>query len=121
MTLVAFDPLAVDPAVADPQVAEDVATEERVDTPWRVILYDDDSHTFEEFIVQLVKATGCSEQDAERHAPRGEQCHRGPHCDADLMRAFSLLAARQRQKRDAECFDEACRRQPARERERRDR
>ncbi len=39
-------------------------TEEVVDesiaTPWRVILYDDDIHTFEEVINQLIKATGCS-------------------------------------------------------------
>jgi ATP-dependent Clp protease adapter protein ClpS len=61
-------PLAANPAVADPAVLEDATTEERVDTPWRVILYDDDVHTFDEVIVQLVKATGCSEQQAERHA-----------------------------------------------------
>jgi ATP-dependent Clp protease adapter protein ClpS len=60
--------LAADPAVVEPEVAEEVATEERLDTPWRVILYDDDVHTFDEVIFQLVKATGCSEQDAERHA-----------------------------------------------------
>ena len=42
--------------------------DERVDTPWRVVLYDDDIHTFEEVIVQLMKATGCSAKRAERHA-----------------------------------------------------
>ena len=61
-------PLAADPAVAEPEVAEDVAAEERVGTPWRVILYDDDIHTFDEVIVQLIKATGCSAQQAEKHA-----------------------------------------------------
>ena len=55
-------------AVAEPEVAEDVGVEERVDTPWRVILYDDDVHTFDDVIVQLVKATGCSVQRAEKHA-----------------------------------------------------
>ncbi len=54
-----------DPAVAP--TAESVE-DERVDTPWRVVLYDDDIHTFEEVIVQLVKATGCSAKRAERHA-----------------------------------------------------
>lgn len=49
---------------ADELVVEDVA----VQTPWQVLLYDDDIHTFEEVIVQLIKATGCSEQQAERHA-----------------------------------------------------
>ena len=62
-------PRAADPApVALPEVDTEEAVEERVDTPWRVILYDDDIHTFEEVIVQLIKATGCSEHKAERHA-----------------------------------------------------
>lgn len=47
----------------------DSETEEVVDesiaTPWRVILYDDDIHTFEEVIAQLMKATGCGLAKAE--------------------------------------------------------
>lgn len=39
--------------------------EEAEDTPWRVILYDDDIHTFEEVINQLLKALGCSVEKAE--------------------------------------------------------
>lgn len=39
--------------------------EESVDTPWRLILYDDDIHTFEDVISQLMKATGCSLSEAE--------------------------------------------------------
>ena len=35
------------------------------DTPWRVILYDDDIHTFDEVINQLLKALGCSVEKAE--------------------------------------------------------
>lgn len=50
------------------EVLVEVATEERVDEPWRVILYNDDVHSFEEVIMQLIKATGCSLQDAERLA-----------------------------------------------------
>ena len=42
-----------------------VATEEDVDTPWRVVLYNDAIHTFDEVIHQLVRATGCSTSDAE--------------------------------------------------------
>ena len=34
--------------------------EERLDQPWRVILYDDDIHTFDEVIEQIIKATGCA-------------------------------------------------------------
>ncbi|MDR9417692.1 MAG: ATP-dependent Clp protease adaptor ClpS [Gracilimonas sp.] len=39
--------------------------EESVNTPWRLILYDDDIHTFDEVISQLMKATGCSLSEAE--------------------------------------------------------
>ncbi len=38
---------------------------DEVDTPWRLILYDDDIHTFDEVISQLMKATGCSLSEAE--------------------------------------------------------
>lgn len=49
-------------------VAVEEEEEERVDEPWRVILYNDEIHTFEEVIVQLVKATGCSTGRAEELA-----------------------------------------------------
>lgn len=56
----------------------EVTTEDAVETPWRVLLYDDDIHTFEEVILQLMKAVGCDQQQAERHAwtvhTRGKDC-----------------------------------------------
>lgn len=39
--------------------------DEAEDTPWRVILYDDDIHTFDEVINQLLKALDCSVEKAE--------------------------------------------------------
>lgn len=42
--------------------------EERTDDPWRVILYNDEIHTFDEVISQIVKATGCSTARAEKLA-----------------------------------------------------
>ncbi|HLR76144.1 MAG TPA: ATP-dependent Clp protease adaptor ClpS [Balneolaceae bacterium] len=39
--------------------------EQKEETPWRVLLYDDDVHTFEEVIRQLVKALNCSGSYAE--------------------------------------------------------
>ena len=52
-----------------PDVEVDVLEEELEDeeekTPWRVILYDDDVHTFDEVIEQLIKALGCSQSHAE--------------------------------------------------------
>lgn len=73
-------PVGAVPGPASPDVAPVAEPEDevRVETPWRVILYDDDIHTFEEVIVQVVKATGCSTQKAERHAwtvhTQGKDC-----------------------------------------------
>lgn len=52
-----------------PGVEVDVLEEEQEDedeeSPWRVILYDDDIHTFDEVIEQLMKALNCNESHAE--------------------------------------------------------
>ena len=45
-----------------------MAEDERIDDPWRVILFNDEIHTFDEVILQLVKATACSTTDAEKIA-----------------------------------------------------
>lgn len=46
-------------------VLEETEEKDSVDTPWRLILYDDDIHTFDEVIDQLIKALGCSTAKAE--------------------------------------------------------
>jgi len=46
-----------------PDVVSDVR--EEIARPWQVILYNDDIHTFEEVIHQLIKATGCTAEHAE--------------------------------------------------------
>jgi len=46
-------------------VLEQTEEEEAVDTPWKLILYDDDVHTFDEVINQLIKALSCSLSRAE--------------------------------------------------------
>jgi len=48
-----------------PVVAPAEETESSLDEPWHVILFNDDIHTFEEVITQLIKATGCSHGRAE--------------------------------------------------------
>ncbi len=58
------------PAAPETDVLVDVATDERLDDPWRVILYNDDIHSFDEVILQLVKATGCTPARAEELAWR---------------------------------------------------
>lgn len=39
--------------------------EEVIQTPWRLILYNDEVHTFEEVIQQLIKALKCGRGRAE--------------------------------------------------------
>lgn len=46
-------------------VMEETQEDEALDTPWKLILYDDDIHTFDEVINQLIKALGCSKSHAE--------------------------------------------------------
>ena len=47
------------------EVLVDVKEAEELDTPWRLTLFDDDIHTFDEVINQLIKALGCSLAKAE--------------------------------------------------------
>lgn len=49
----------------DVDVDEDY--QERLDDPWRVILFNDDIHSFDEVIFQVIKATGCSASEAEAY------------------------------------------------------
>ncbi|CAN5475019.1 hypothetical protein BH23BAC4_BH23BAC4_02560 [soil metagenome] len=52
----------------DTDVEQEVAVEEAVHSPWSVTLFNDEIHTFDEVILQIVKATGCPESEAEEHA-----------------------------------------------------
>lgn len=42
-----------------------VVVKEKEDTPWHVILYDDDIHTIDEVIEQIIKAIKCSYSKAQ--------------------------------------------------------
>ena len=44
-------------------IDEDI--DQRIAEPWKVVLYNDDIHSFDEVILQLIKALGCSAQKAE--------------------------------------------------------
>ncbi len=46
----------------------DQRTEDAAAHPARVILYNDDWHTFDDVIIQLIKATGCSVEVAQAQA-----------------------------------------------------
>lgn len=41
-----------------------IAEEVSIGLPAKVILYNDDIHTFDEVIIQLIKATGCTSAEA---------------------------------------------------------
>ena len=47
-----------------PDFEEDVI----VGTPYKVLLFNDEIHSFEEVIMQLVKATGCTFEEARDYA-----------------------------------------------------
>jgi ATP-dependent Clp protease adapter protein ClpS len=50
----------------DVLIDDDIGT--HIGDPWKVILYNDNIHTFDEVILQLQKATGCNVQRAEQIA-----------------------------------------------------
>ena len=56
-----LDPSPTRPALIEVQPVEvsDDATQTRTDDPWRVILFNDDVHTFDDVIYQIVVATSC--------------------------------------------------------------
>ncbi len=52
-------------ADVDEQTKSEEQVEESIDTPWRLFLFDDDIHTFDEVIEQIIKATGYSYNKAQ--------------------------------------------------------
>jgi len=49
----------------DTNLQRSLFTETAVETPWTLTLFDDDIHTFDEVINQLIKALGCDQPTAE--------------------------------------------------------
>src|SRR5574342_269361 len=71
-TLTLLPSRVLNQAVVSPYEDEDVLIDDdigtRIGEPWKVILYNDDIHTFDEVILQLQKAIKCSAQRAEKIA-----------------------------------------------------
>ncbi len=53
---------------ASPDLELDVTSGTGIDEPARVILFNDNVHTFDEVITQIIKATGCPSSKAEAFA-----------------------------------------------------
>ena len=52
------------PGLLEPEKDEDIA----VTLPYKVLLFNDDEHTFDEVINQLIKAVECSYEEARAYA-----------------------------------------------------
>lgn len=52
------------PGLIEPESEDDVA----VTLPYKVLLFNDDEHTFDEVINQLIKAVECSYEEARAYA-----------------------------------------------------
>ncbi len=52
------------PGKIEPVIEEEIT----VNLPYKVILFNDDIHTFDEVIEQLMKATGCNYEQAKKYA-----------------------------------------------------
>ena len=55
-------------AAVIPDIVEETSEETQIIPPARVILYNDDWHSFDDVIRQLMKAVKCSAEEGERHA-----------------------------------------------------
>lgn len=72
----------------------------KIDRPWKVILFNDDIHTFDEVILQVQKATGCTVLEAthitlEAHFKGKAVAYSGdfPECNkvAGVLREIGLV------------------------------
>lgn len=79
-----------EPATPGPDVVTEETTGTDLDAPWRVILYNDEVHTFEEVIVQLVKATGCSPDQAKAYTREVHTTGKAAVYEGDFEECFQV-------------------------------
>ena len=63
----------------------------RIGAPWKVILYNDDVHTFDEVIVQLQKALGCNSARAEKIAFEAHARGKAIAYDGEFQECFRIM------------------------------
>lgn len=66
-----------------PDVVEETEEKVEVRRPWQVTLFNDDWHPYDQVVLWVQKATGCSEPEAERitwtaHTTGQAVCFGGP-------------------------------------------
>lgn len=71
-------------------VEEEVEETTRYKDPWRVILYNDEIHTFEEVVLQLIRATGCTQQRAEALTWQAHQEGKAAVYEGDFEECFRV-------------------------------
>lgn len=52
-------------AILNPHIEEDILEGTKTQEPAKAVLFNDEVHTFEEVITQIIKATGCDQAKAE--------------------------------------------------------
>lgn len=67
-------------------------TDVMTDEPYKVVLFNDDYHTFEEVIEQIIKATRCSREKAERHTWEVHNRGRSIVYDGEMMNCLRVSA-----------------------------
>lgn len=75
------------------ELQEELVEELATDTlSAKCVLFDDDWHTFEEVIVQIMKATKCSQEQAERHTMEVHYNGKSVVYSGDLGRCLNVSA-----------------------------
>jgi ATP-dependent Clp protease adaptor protein ClpS len=87
--LATLPPLLAETVVAPSKIGSEETTDQTSDG-FRVILYNDDFHSFDEVVLQLQKATGCDLEKAldimlEAHAKGRAVCYKGRRDDCQKV------------------------------------
>jgi len=62
----------------------------KLQDPWKVVLFNDDIHSFDEVILQLIKATGCALHEAEAIALEAHFKGKAVAFSGDFAKCFKV-------------------------------
>lgn len=72
-------------------VVDSTETLPSVEIPWYVVLFNDEVHSFDDVIIQLIKATGCAENRAESLAWTVHSRGKARVFDGSFVECFRVL------------------------------